>query len=104
MCHSSPPWPPGGGLSRLLAALRTRDAQLSRSGPMGGCSVVREARQTSLTLRRSTPRRARLLQDADSLPGQCGRPPLGAPGGSAALLDGRRTAALGERRAWGGEG
>ena len=46
--HTSSPWLPGAGFpgSRLLAALRTQDAPLVRSGPVGGCcgAAIRSGR------------------------------------------------------------
>ena len=45
----------GGGLFRLLAALRTRDEPLSRAGPHGMLRCGREARPKPPSLRRPHP-------------------------------------------------
>ena len=43
-CHSSPAWPPAAGSPGSMAALRTRDEPLSRSGPYGRLHRGRESR------------------------------------------------------------
>ena len=62
--HSPPPRPSAwGGLSRLLATLRTRDAPRSRSGPDGrrpcGCAALCRSRQSCI-LRHTPPRPRRV--------------------------------------------
>ena len=51
-----------GGLSRLQAALRARDAPLRRTGPKERLWCGREARPKPPTLRRPSPRRGSLLR------------------------------------------
>ena len=100
--HSSPPWPHGAECSRLLAALRTKGEQPSRSRPNGGGCACSTAERPGLGVTVS-PRRYRGLprcRGVRGLPRFRGLPrTTGERGGGAGGHSGRGAAAASGARA-----